>query len=63
MFMLMKRGHALATTMILLIVFVSLTTLEAQESLDEGRLPITITSDRMEGDFQGGVITFLNDVR
>jgi lipopolysaccharide export system protein LptA len=35
----------------------------AQEGPSEQDLPVTITSDRMEGDFKAGVITFLDQVK
>ncbi len=35
----------------------------AQESKEEKNLPITITSERMEGDFETGVIIFMDHVK
>ncbi len=35
----------------------------AQESGEKKNLPITVTSDRMNGDFESGVITFMDHVK
>lgn len=50
-------------TGMLLILFVPLETVTALDHGEQEKLPVTISSDRMRGDFKAGVFTFLDSVK